>query len=64
MNNQNAAIALQLLIDLTTQGLKLQQILFQAQSENRDISPEELDSASAAADMSLTRLKASIDTLG
>lgn len=64
MNGANAAIAIQLLIDLTLQGLKLQQALQQAQLENRDLTPEELDVASSSADAALVRLKASINSMG
>ena len=60
----NAAIALQLLIDLTNQGLKIQQALQQAQSEGRDITSAELDAASNSTDDALTRLKAAIASLG
>jgi hypothetical protein len=63
MNPTNAAIALQLLIDLTVQGLRLQEALKTAQEENRDLTPEELNLASNSADQALVRLKASIDTL-
>lgn len=60
----NTAIAIELLIDLTTQGLKLQQALQTATMENRDLTSEELNAASDSADQALARLKASIGSLG
>lgn len=64
MNNPNAALALQLAIDLITQALKIQQVLQAAQLENRDISAAELDVASTEADQSLTRLRTTISSMG
>jgi len=62
MNSSNVALALQILIDLTTQGLKLQQILQQAQAEGRDITAAELDLASQSTNDAIARLKAAINS--
>lgn len=58
--NPNTLIALQLLIELTTQGLKIQQALKQAHDEGRDITPDELKSASSSADLAIARLKVAL----
>lgn len=53
----NAAAALAVAIELTTQLLKLQQTLATAQAEGRDLTKEELDAAAQDAQSSIDRLK-------
>lgn len=63
MNATNAAIAIQILIELTNQALKIQEALKTAQLENRDITAAELDIASKTADEAIANLKAVIASM-
>lgn len=60
----NAAVAIGLLIDLTTQALKLQQTLQTAAAEGRDVTADELKTAQGSAQMAIDALRAKINSLG
>lgn len=60
----NIAIALQALIGLTTQATQLSQLLQTAQSENRDLTPEELSQVQATYAAAHTQLDADIAARG
>lgn len=61
MNTSNALLVTQLLLQAATQVQQFSSLLAKAQSEGRDVTPDELNQLASADDTSRARLQALID---